>query len=39
MVKDIQEKLPADCVLTDDDNFYVTMDNLRMDRQESLMMA
>ena len=36
-VKDIQAKLPADCVLTDDDNFYVTMDNLRMDRQESLM--
>lgn len=37
MVKDIQAKMPADCVLTDDDNFYVTMDNLRMDRQESLM--
>lgn len=37
MVKDIQVKLPANCVLTDDDNFYVTMDNLRMDRQENLM--
>lgn len=37
VVAQIQEKLPAGAVLTDDDNFYVSLNNIRIDRQASLM--
>lgn len=37
IVDQIQKKLPADVTLTPDDDFYVNMDKLRVERQQNLL--